>query len=100
MSFFERHFGAGLTDFDRERLRLHRVPGCDHTIRPLFAQDRFFQLVRAALERITKANVLKQPRSRQAFHGYDCLLQEDLLEFAGLQTTVVGWGRRVARLSC
>ena len=55
-SFLERHFGAGLRDFDREHLRLHRVPNCDHTIRPLFAQDRFFQLVRAALDRITKAD--------------------------------------------
>ncbi len=57
VSFLERHFGAGLKDFDRERLRLHRVPNCDHTIRPLFAQDRFFQVVRAALDRITKADL-------------------------------------------
>ena len=56
-SFLERHFGEGLADFDRARLRLHRVPHCDHTIRPLFAQDRLFQLVRAALKRVTKADL-------------------------------------------
>jgi pimeloyl-ACP methyl ester carboxylesterase len=52
--FLERHFGAGLEGFDREHLRLTRVPGCDHTIRPLFAQERFFDLLWTALGRIAK----------------------------------------------
>ncbi len=56
VSFLERHFGAGLKNFDRERLRLHRVSNTDHTIRPLFAQNRFFQILRSALERIAKAD--------------------------------------------
>jgi hypothetical protein len=53
-SFLERHFGEGLVDFDRDHLRLHRVPNADHTIRPLFAQERFFDVLRAALNRIAK----------------------------------------------
>ena len=54
VSFLERHFGVGLVDFEREHLRVHRVPHADHTIRPLFAQERFFELVRAALARLTR----------------------------------------------
>ena len=52
ISFLERHFGVGMTDFDREHLRLHRVPNTDHTIRPLFAQARFFEVLRSSLARI------------------------------------------------
>jgi pimeloyl-ACP methyl ester carboxylesterase len=54
VGFLERHFGVGLVGFDREHLRVHRVPGADHTIRPLFAQERFFDLLRTALGRIAK----------------------------------------------
>lgn len=56
-SFLERHFGVGLEDFDRPRLRLHRVPYCDHTVRPLFAQERLFQVVRDALKRVAKGGM-------------------------------------------
>ena len=52
ISFLERHFGVGLTDLDREHLRLHRVPNTDHTIRPLFGQARFFKVLRSSLARI------------------------------------------------
>ncbi len=50
--FLERHFGVGLPNFDREHLRLHREHNTDHTIRALFAQDRFFQLLRKSLARV------------------------------------------------
>jgi dienelactone hydrolase len=53
-TFLERHFGVGLADFEREHLRLHREPNADHTIRPLYAQEHFFDLLRTALKRIAK----------------------------------------------
>lgn len=62
-TFLERHFGAGLVDFDREHLRLHREPNADHTIRPLYAQEHFFDLLRTALERIAKRSKREEPES-------------------------------------
>jgi pimeloyl-ACP methyl ester carboxylesterase len=53
-AFLERHFGKGLANFNRERLRLLRVPNADHTIRPVFAQERFYGLLHTALERVSK----------------------------------------------
>jgi pimeloyl-ACP methyl ester carboxylesterase len=52
VNFMERHFGSGLAKLDRERIRVHRVHHTDHTIRALFAQELFFEILRAALARI------------------------------------------------
>jgi len=54
VNFLERHFGADLAKLSRERIRVHRVHHTDHTIRALFAQERFFEILRAALARISK----------------------------------------------
>lgn len=53
--FMERHFGPDLAKLGREHVRVHRVHHTDHTIRALFAQDRFFEILRSAVERIAKA---------------------------------------------
>lgn len=54
MSFIDRNFGADLAQLD-PRIRVHRVYQADHTIQPLFAQDRFFALVSDALVRVARA---------------------------------------------
>jgi dienelactone hydrolase len=61
--FLERHFGAGLRAFDRGRLRLHREHNTDHTIKALFAQERYRALLRTALARVAEAG---QPSARVA----------------------------------
>jgi pimeloyl-ACP methyl ester carboxylesterase len=53
VNFLERHFGADLAKLSREHIRVHRVHHTDHTIRALFAQERFFEILRAALARIS-----------------------------------------------
>ena len=69
--FMERHFGPGLVGFEREQLRVHRVHNTDHTLRALFSQERFFEVMRAALGRIAgdksgAAAVVAPPRSKSA----------------------------------
>ena len=64
-NFLERHFGEGLINFDREHLRLHRVPNCDHTLRPLFAQDLFYDLLSAAIARIAPSKSANHSAQRQ-----------------------------------
>jgi pimeloyl-ACP methyl ester carboxylesterase len=54
MSFIDRHFGAELEKLD-PKVRVHRVYQADHTIQPLFAQDRFFELLREAILRVARA---------------------------------------------
>jgi hypothetical protein len=55
VNFMERHFGPDLAKLGRDHIRVHRVHHTDHTIRALFAQKRFFEILRASLERIAKA---------------------------------------------
>ena len=52
VNFMERHFGPDLGKLSREHIRVHRVHHTDHTIRALFAQERFFEVLRAAVARI------------------------------------------------
>ena len=54
MSFIDRHFGADLAKLN-PKVRVHRVYQADHTIQPLFAQDRFFELLREAIARVSRA---------------------------------------------
>jgi alpha/beta superfamily hydrolase len=54
VNFMERHFGRDLAKLGRERIRVHRVHHTDHTIRALFAQERFFEILRASVERVAK----------------------------------------------
>lgn len=54
MSFIDRHFGADLAKLN-PKVRVHRVYQADHTIQPLFAQDRFFALLREAITRVARA---------------------------------------------
>ncbi|MBS0583728.1 MAG: hypothetical protein JSS42_11565 [Proteobacteria bacterium] len=51
VNFLERHFGAGFERLDQS-IRVHRVYHADHTIRPFHAQEHFFQVLRAAVDRI------------------------------------------------
>ncbi|MGZ3439621.1 MAG: hypothetical protein ACXVDD_08895, partial [Polyangia bacterium] len=51
VNFIERHFGADLSKLD-SGIRVHRVYHADHTLRPLHAQDHFFEVLRAAVDRI------------------------------------------------
>ena len=53
MSFIDRNFGADLAKLN-PKVRVHRVYQADHTIQPLFAQDRFFALVREAIARVSR----------------------------------------------
>jgi pimeloyl-ACP methyl ester carboxylesterase len=53
MSFIDRHFGADLAKLN-PKVRVHRVYQADHTIQPLFAQDRFFALLREAITRVSR----------------------------------------------
>jgi dienelactone hydrolase len=54
VDFIERHFGADRAKLRRD-IRVHRVYHADHTIRPFHAQERFFEVLRAAVARITDA---------------------------------------------
>jgi hypothetical protein len=54
VNFMERHFGQDLAKLEREHIRVHRVHHTDHTIRALFAQERFFEILRASAGRIAK----------------------------------------------
>lgn len=51
VNFIERHFGADVGKLDRG-IRVHRVYHADHTLRPLHAQEHFFDVLRAAIDRI------------------------------------------------
>jgi alpha/beta superfamily hydrolase len=51
VNFIERHFGADTAKLDRG-IRVHRVYHADHTLRPLHAQDHFFDVLRAAIDRV------------------------------------------------
>jgi pimeloyl-ACP methyl ester carboxylesterase len=53
MSFIDRNFGPDLAQLD-PRIRVHRVYQADHTIQPLFAQQKFFELICEALARVSR----------------------------------------------
>jgi len=53
VNFIERHFGADLAKLGRDHIYVHRVHHTDHTIRALFAQEYFFEVLRGALARIS-----------------------------------------------
>ena len=44
-AFLQRHAGAGLERLVAANIHLHVLEGSDHTLRPLFAQDRFAAIV-------------------------------------------------------
>ena len=54
MSFIDRNFGPDLAQMD-PRIRVHRVYQADHTIQPLFAQDKFFGLICDAVARVSRS---------------------------------------------
>lgn len=54
MSFIDRNFGPELAQLD-SRIRVHRVYQADHTIQPLFAQDKFFDLICDAVARVSRS---------------------------------------------
>jgi pimeloyl-ACP methyl ester carboxylesterase len=54
MSFMDRNFGNDQAKLDR-RIRVHRVYQADHTIQPLFAQELFFEVLRDAVTRVSRA---------------------------------------------
>jgi len=53
MSFIDRNFGPDLAQLD-SRIRVHRVYQADHTIQPMFAQDKFFDLISDAVARVSR----------------------------------------------
>ena len=54
VNFIERHFGADFSKLDRG-IRVHRVYHADHTLRPLHSQEHFFEVLRAAVDRVAGA---------------------------------------------
>jgi hypothetical protein len=52
VNFIERHFGPDLAKLSRA-VRVHRVEHTDHTIRALHAQEHFFEVLRAAVARVS-----------------------------------------------
>ncbi len=65
VNFLERHFGPDLAKLGRDRIRVHRVHHTDHTIRSLFAQEQFFEVLRAALARIAEPGQMASDRRNQ-----------------------------------
>ncbi|HEY2748337.1 MAG TPA: alpha/beta fold hydrolase [Polyangia bacterium] len=63
VNFIERHFGPDLKKLDR-RIRVHRVYHADHTLRPLHAQEHFFEVLRAAVDRIAGDEAAADPSTK------------------------------------